>query len=105
MLSGKLRKLEGCTMTMLMTRIEEIFTREGFMIEVTKGGKPLANLKKEGILGPYEFRRKLGANKTVQEWKTDRFEKSYPGYSCNVLKGDGATVPGQTLLSSVRKSY
>lgn len=92
-------------MTMLMTRVEEIFTREGFMIEVTRNGKALKNLKKEGVLGPYKFRRKLGATKTVQEWKTDRFEHSYPGYSCNVLKANGSIAPGQTLLSSVRKTY
>jgi hypothetical protein len=92
-------------MTMLMTRVEEIFTREGFMIEVTRNGKPLKDLKKEGVLGPFQFDRKLAGSKSVQDWKTDRFEKCYPGYSCNVLKADGTTAVGQTLLSTVRNTY
>ncbi len=92
-------------MTMLLTRMREIAEREGFEIEVSRNGKPLVNLHRDGVLGPYSYRRKLGANKTVDQWKRDRFEATYPGYSCKVLKGDGSYAAGQTTLKTVRASY
>jgi hypothetical protein len=44
-------------------------------------------------------------NRTVNQWKKDRFERTYPKYSCRVLKGDGKVAKGNTLLGTVRKSY
>lgn len=62
----------------------EVPDREGFEIEVTRKGKPLKNLHKNGVLGPYPFKRKLRDTKSVDEWKKERFEPTYPGLSCNV---------------------
>jgi hypothetical protein len=92
-------------MTMLLTRMREIADREGFEIEVTRNGKPLVRLHKDGVLGPYPFKRKLGANKTVDQWKKDRFEATYPGFSCKILKGNGGYAAGQTTLKNVRSTY
>jgi hypothetical protein len=66
-------------MTMLLTRMHEIATREGFQIEVTRNGKPLNNLRKNGTLGPYPFTRKVRESHNVEDWKKDRCEKTYPG--------------------------
>ena len=92
-------------MTMLLTRMRQIANREGFDIEVTRKAKPLKNLRKNGVLGPYTFQKKLADNRTVDKWRTNRFELTHPGYSCNVLKGDGKIAVGQTLLRTVREAY
>ena len=92
-------------MVMLLTRMHEIANREGFEIEVTRRGRVLTNLRRNGLLGAYPFRRKLGGTKTVGQWKRERFESTYPGYSCNVLKADDQIAVGQTLLQTIRNSY
>ena len=79
-------------MVMLITRMHEIADREGFEIEVTRKGKVLKNLRRNGVLNAYPSKRKLGGAKTVDHWKRERFESINPGYSCNVLKGDGKAM-------------
>jgi hypothetical protein len=94
---------------MLITRMHEIAQREGFEIEVfrpVKKGVPRYILvKTNGVLGPYPFARKLKDTKSVKDWKKERFEPTYPGYSCKVLMGNGKIATGQTSLKTVRKSY
>jgi len=90
---------------MLLTRLDEIFRREGFMVEVTRNGKSLKDLRRNGVLNPYEFKRKLKDSKTVREWIEERFESTNPRYSCRVLKGDGTVAIGQTQLGTVRATY
>jgi hypothetical protein len=96
-------------MVMLATRINEIAKREGFLIEVyrkTGKGTPRYILgRKNGVLGSYPFKKKLKDNKTVHDWKKERFEPAFPGYTCHVLKGDGKTAIGHTSLGTVRHSY
>jgi hypothetical protein len=91
-------------MVMVLTRIDEIYRREGFMIEVTRSGRPVLN-RKNGVLKGYTYGRKLKDSATVNDWIRDRFEQTYPGYSCRVLKGDGSYVAGQTLLGTVCSTY
>jgi hypothetical protein len=96
-------------MVMLITRINAIARREGFLIDVyrkLKGGKkrPFLN-SSNGHLGPYNFHRKLKDAKTVNDWKKERFEPSYPGYGCDILLGNGKKAAGQTSLRTVRNSY
>jgi len=95
-------------MTMMLTRMEEIFHREGFWIEVTRNGKALTNmrqLRKSGVLNSYDFKKKAKGTWTVDRWKRDRFEAVNSNYSCNVLKGDGKVAAAQTTLNTVRDSY
>ena len=35
----------------------------------------------------------------------DKFQRQYPGYNVDVLKGDGSKAPGQMKLSTVRDTY
>lgn len=94
-------------MVMLLTRMRQIANREGFEIEVfrkSRHRRPLL-VHKNGVIGPYPFAKKLKETKTVNDWKTERFEKAYPGYTCDVLKGNGTVAAPQTSLKTVRKSY
>jgi hypothetical protein len=92
-------------MTTVATRAREISDKEGFDIIVTHKGKPV-NPAKNGVLnGGYPFEKKLKGTKTVADWKKERFAKSYPGYSCDVLKSDGTKATGQTSLETIRGSY
>jgi hypothetical protein len=94
-------------MVMLLTRMHEIANREGFEIEVTTKSARTRRLlvRRNGVLGPYPFKRKLRDSKSVNDWKKERFEATYPGYTCKVLKGDGTVAAGQTNLRTVRRSY
>jgi hypothetical protein len=92
-------------MTTAATRVRKIAEREGFDIVVTHKGVPIS-LKQNGTLGPYDFARKMKGSATVSEWKSQRFEATYPGYKCDVLRGDGAgTATGQMTLETLRSTY
>lgn len=91
-------------MTMVVTRVREISDREGFDIIVTRRGKPIS-VKRNGVLDKYPFDRKLKGSATVETWRRDRFEAAYPGYSCEILMGNGKTARGNTNLKTVRDSY
>ena len=91
-------------MTTVGIRTWEIRNREKFDIVVMQNGQPV-NVRANGLLGPYPFRNKLKDAKTVASWKAERFEPTYPGYTCDVLMGDGATAAGNALLTTVRQSY
>jgi hypothetical protein len=91
-------------MVTVATRVRGISDREGFDI-VVKHNKKAVDVKKNGLLGAYDYKKKLKATKTVNEWKKERFEVSYPGYTCDVLMGDGTVAVGQKSLQSVRDSY
>ena len=92
-------------MTTVLTRIYQIFACEGFSIVVKnkRTGRRIT-LGRHGILGQYPFNRKLKDSATVADWRA-RFEETYPGYSCDVLKADGKKASGQTLLGTVRDTY
>ncbi len=92
-------------MTTVLTRTNQIFARDGFSIVVKnkKTGKRI-KLGRNGVLGPYPFARKLKDSATVAVWCA-RFEVTYPGYTCDVLKADGKKATGQTLLGTVRATY
>lgn len=93
-------------MTTVATRVREIGDKEGFDIIVTTTKGKRVDPAKNGVLkGSYPFEKKLKGTKTVSDWARDRFEKTYPGYSCEVLKADGEVATGQTQLQTVRKTY
>lgn len=91
-------------MTTVQTRVREIGDKEGFDIIVTKGGRAVQPTK-NGLMGKYDFDKKLKSSKTVNSWRKERFEKIYPGLSCDVLNGNGTKAAGQTKLQTVRRTY
>ena len=93
-------------MTTVQARVREIFDREGFdiIVKSNRTGKPV-KVRKNGVLGTYPFRRKASGNATVADWRRDRFEATYPGFTCDVLKEDGKLAHGRTSLQTVRDDY
>jgi hypothetical protein len=93
-------------MTTVMTRVREICDKEGFDIKVIrKATKKPINVTRNGVMGKYDYDKRLKGTKTVNSWKRDRFDKSYPGLSCEVFNGNGTKATGQTKLETVRKTY
>jgi len=91
-------------MTTIQTRMRQIADLEGFDIIVTRDDEPV-DPTINGVLGGYPFGRKLKHSKTVADWSHDRFEATYPGYSCRVLLEDGTVAAPQTSLRTVRETY
>lgn len=82
---------------------KKIWDVEGFDVAFHKNGKDVHGAK-EGI-PQYTYQKAAKHDMTVSEWKKIRFSQSYPGYEVVVYDGDGAEVPGQTKLGTVRDSY
>jgi len=91
-------------MTTVQTRARQIAEVEGFDVIVTQGGQ-VVDPTENGVLGAYGYTKALKHTKTVADWKQERFEPQYPGYSCHVLKEDGTKAAGNTALRTVRESY
>jgi hypothetical protein len=91
--------------TTVLTRMREIADKEGFDITDIKMSGKILRITKNGLMGKYDFDKKMKGSKTVNKWIKERFEACYPGYSCNVLNGDGTVAKGQTKLETVRKTY
>ena len=89
------------TMTKLATRKREIEQLEGFSIEIFDGAGNPADLNMQGV-PPYQYNRKAPDNMTVIKWKSTRFQQNYPGFTCDVLNGDGSVAHGNTKLGNVR---
>lgn len=53
----------------------------------------------------YDYERRRADHDTVSTWRTERFERAYPGFTAAVLDGRGDEVDGRTLLATVRASY
>jgi hypothetical protein len=47
----------------------------------------------------------LKGSKTVNKWIKERFEAMYPGFTCDVLNGDGSIATPQSKLETVRGTY
>lgn len=92
-------------MTMVLSRIEEIWHREKFKVwNIRRHGK-LVRVTANGVMSEYDWGKMLKGGKTVNEWINERFKVTYPGFSCDILKGDGTVARPQTLLSTVRNTY
>jgi hypothetical protein len=90
-------------MATLRTRAREIANLEGFDIQFVRYGECVDECV-DGFR-PYGFDRKLRGTATVAEWKTLRFEHSYPGLECKVFFGDGSEANPDTTLNALRASY
>ena len=91
-------------MTTVQTRLQEIYEREGFNVEVLKDGKVL-KLRRNGVMGSYGEKKKTKDAMTVSRWKSEKFSAWYPALICRVLNGDGTIATGQKKLSTVRDTY
>ncbi|MFL4470022.1 hypothetical protein ACERZ8_09135 [Tateyamaria armeniaca] len=91
-------------MTTVATRVRRISDLEGFDIVVTRDGHAV-DVSENGLMPDYPYRKACRATHSVSDWKQSRFERNYPGLSCNVLKEDGTVANGNTRLSNVRQSY
>lgn len=91
-------------MTTVATRLTEIAVVEGFDIIISKDGAEV-DRRANGIIGPYKYQRRCKDSFTVSNWKEDRFSRCFPGFTCEVLNGDGTNAIGQTKLETVRATY
>ena len=87
-------------MPLLKTVEEKIQRVEGFKVVFMKNGKDVHG-NTEGI-PQYPYVQKAKNNWTVEEWKNERFKKTYPGFDVKVLDSVGLPVVGQKTLASVR---
>lgn len=88
-------------MTKLATRKREIEQLEGITVQIFTPNGQLVNLDTQG-LPAYAYTKKAPGTMTVVDWRTGRFERSYPGYTCEVLNKDGTVAHGNTQLKNVR---
>lgn len=91
-------------MTTLATRTREIGDIEGFDIEVIDAQGNVVDTKTNGFK-KFNYDRMAKGAMTVNDWKKNRFQKTYKGYDARVLKSDGSISNGNVKLSTVRKSY
>jgi len=91
-------------LTTLATRMRALADLEDFDVEVLDGHGNTVDPKTNGF-AQYNFDRKAKSSMTVSDWKSRRFNPTYPGYSCRVLNGDGSEAHGNAKLVSVRESY
>ncbi len=91
-------------MPRLKTVKKRVFRIEGF--EVAFRHPDGRNMRGDHSGVPqYEYRRAARDNMTVATWKNQRFSPNYAGFEIEVRNGEGESVPGKTLLSTVRDSY
>lgn len=79
-----------------------IYDVEKFEVTIRYDGKDVrgdAQLPKQ-----YEANRMTRNAASVKDFR-DKFQKQFPGYVIDVLKGDGSKASGQTKLSTVRDTY
>lgn len=83
---------------------KRIWDIEGFDVIIKHGGK---NKRSDATgLPHYTKYEKMAKNDmTVSEWKKNRFSPTFPGYTVDVLDGDGKVVSGHSKLGNVRDSY
>jgi len=81
---------------------KKIWESEGFDVKFTNNGKDVRG-DKQGI-PQWTGQRQTKNNMTVKDWK-NKFSSQYPGFDVTVIDGDGAAVPGQTTLGTLRDTY
>jgi len=82
----------------------QIFRTEGFHVRFRhRDGRDVRG--DLDIPRGYASQKAAAHNASVADWKRNRFEPEYPGFTCEVLDGNGRVVPGNTLLSTVRDTY
>ncbi len=83
---------------------KRVFRIEGFEVAFRHPDGRNMRADRSGV-PQYEWRRAARANLTVAAWKKRRFYPDYAGFEIEVLNGEGESVSGKMLLSTVRNSY
>jgi hypothetical protein len=83
-------------------RISEV---ERFLVRIRYLGGADVRSDRKG-LPPWPYERAARDGWTIADWKRERFNLTYPGFSVDVLDGEGDVITaGQTHLETVRDSY
>lgn len=83
----------------------QIFKIDGFRVRILHGrDRRDVRGDREGVPG-YHFARAMKHDANVAQWKRQRFARSYPGFTVEVLRGDGTAAHGATRLGTVRGDY
>jgi hypothetical protein len=91
-------------MTTVKTRVREISNKEEFDLLVTRNGKPIRPTRNGVLKSAWPHRNQTRDTHSVTDFR-EKFKKAYPGYSCDVLEGDGSKTHGNTKLKQVRATY
>ncbi len=82
---------------------KRIWDIEEFAVTIRHGNGNDMRGDRTGVpMYPYS---RASKDMTVSAWRETRFAPNYPGLEVDVLDGTNASVPGNTLLSTVRASY
>ena len=84
---------------------EKISQVEGFDVRIVAVGDDVGDVGRRRRVEDYPFVNAANGSWTVAQWRAKRFEPNYPDFNVEVLDGDGSSVHGKTLLSTVRNSY
>lgn len=77
---------------------------EGFDVQVIDKNGAVVDPTQNGF-AKFDYDRRARGSITVNDWKANRFAKTYSGYDCRVLNADGTEAHGNTKLENVRSSY
>ena len=81
---------------------KKIYDVEGFEVTIRRDGKDVRG--DASLPTQYAGLRMTKNAASVSDFR-DKFQRQYPGYNVDVLKGDGSKAPGQMKLSTVRDTY
>lgn len=76
---------------------------EGFDIQFCQNGKDVRS-DRTGI-PQYQYVRAAKDDMTVADWREVRFFPNYPGFTVEVLDGDGNFAHGAVKLGNLRDTY
>jgi hypothetical protein len=91
-------------MALLKNVEKRIWDVEGFDVVIRHADGRDMRSDRDGI-PMYSFDRAAKHSMTTASWRDQRFAPKYPGLDVDVLDGQGATVNGNALLSTVRDTY
>jgi hypothetical protein len=91
-------------MTTVLTRISEIKNKEGFDVWNIRRNSRLVRVTRSGVLRAWPHRNRTKDTHSVQEFR-DKFSAVNPGYTCDVLDGNGNVAHGNTKLKQVLATY
>ena len=91
-------------MALLKNVERRIWNTEGFAVTIRHADGRDMRGDRLGI-PMYTYDRMAKNSMTVAEWRNQRFQPNYPGFTIDVLDAQGEAVAGNTLLSNVRDSY
>ncbi|MEG0836008.1 MAG: hypothetical protein RR063_11250 [Anaerovoracaceae bacterium] len=81
---------------------KKIYDVEGFEVTIRFDGK---DVRGDASLPTQFAGQRMTKNAASVSNFREKFQRQYPGYNVDVLKGDGMKAAGQTKLSTVRDTY